>query len=196
KRGAISPTTAVGFYPPCGPAVPTPAEPLYLVNRSGNRPSHEQAADYLDKAIALCRQAGFCQILLRGDTDFSQTEHLDRWDAAGDIRFVFGIDAHPTLKAIADALPEEDYSFLERPPGYVIQTVPRQRPQHVKAEIVRKRGFETIHLLEEKVAEFAYRPVACQRSYRVVVLRKRLGIDKGAVRVREEIRYFFYITNE
>src|SRR5208337_3831934 len=32
------------------------AEPLYLVNRSDNRPSHEQAAAYLDKAIALCRR--------------------------------------------------------------------------------------------------------------------------------------------
>ena len=34
------------------------------------------------------------------------------------------------------------------------------------------------------------------RTYRVVVLRKRLGIDKGSVRVREEYRYFFFITND
>jgi hypothetical protein len=171
-------------------------EPLYLVNRSGNRPSHEQADVYLDKAIALCRQAGFRRILLRGDTDFSQTAHLDRWDQAGDIRFLFGIDAHPTLKALADRLPAEAYSFLERPPHYQIKTVPRQQPERVKPEIVRKRGYETIHLLEEMVAEFLYKPVACQKSYRVVVVRKRLGIDKGSVRVREEIRYFFYITND
>ena len=32
------------------------AEPLYLVNRSGNRPSHEGAGEALDKMIALCRQ--------------------------------------------------------------------------------------------------------------------------------------------
>ena len=46
------------------------------------------------------------------------------------------------------------------------------------------------------VAEFDYRPTACRATYRVVVLRKRLGIDKGAVRVREEYRYFFFITND
>jgi hypothetical protein len=48
-------------------------EPLYLLNRSGNRPSHEEAAAYLDKSLALCRRAGFKSVLLRGDTDFTQT---------------------------------------------------------------------------------------------------------------------------
>jgi hypothetical protein len=33
-------------------------EPLYLLNRSGNRPSHENAAEYLDKAIVLCGARG------------------------------------------------------------------------------------------------------------------------------------------
>jgi hypothetical protein len=171
-------------------------EVLYLVNRSGNRPSHEGAHIYLDKSVALCRRAGFQRIVLRGDTDFSQTKHLDRWDAAGDVRFLFGIDAHPTLVARAEGLPAEAYSFLERPPGHVPKTAPRQRPERVKPEIVRRRGFETIHTLEEMVAEFDYRPVACRKSYRVVVLRKRLGIDKGSVRLREEYRYFFFITND
>src|SRR6478609_6796147 len=67
-------------------------EPLFLVNRSGNRPSHEQAHVFVDRTITLCRRAGFRRICLRGDTDFSQTEHLDRWDDAGDVRFLFGID--------------------------------------------------------------------------------------------------------
>ena len=55
-------------------------EPLYLVNRAGNRPSHEDAYLYYDRAIALCLRGGFRRITLRGDTDFSQTTHLDRWD--------------------------------------------------------------------------------------------------------------------
>ena len=172
------------------------AEPLFLVNRSGNRPSHERADVYLDKAAALCRQAGFRKILMRGDTDFSQTEHLDRWDNAGDIRFIFGYDAHSTLKALAEDLPAAAYSFLERPSRYAIKTAPRQRPERIKPEIVRERGYKTIHLLEEMVAEFDYRPTACQRTYRMIVLRKRLGIDQGQMRLFEEYRYFFYITND
>ena len=172
------------------------AEPLYLVNRSGNRPSHEGAAEALDKMIALCREAGFERITLRGDTDFSQTKHLDRWDAAGDVGFVFGIDAMPNLVALAEDLPAGSYSFLERPPRYVIKTAPRATPERVKAAIVRERGFKTIHLLEEMVAEFDYRPVACEKGYRVVVLRKKLGIDRGQLRLFDEYRYFFYITND
>ena len=172
------------------------AEPLYLLNRSGNRPSHEGAADALDKMITLCREAGFQRVTLRGDTDFTQTKHLDRWDQAGDVRFIFGIDAMPNLKALADDLPAEAYSFLERPARYAIKTVPRERPERVKPQIVRERGFKAIHLLEEMIAEFDYRPVACKQSYRVVVLRKRLGTDQGQLRLFEEYRYFFYITND
>ena len=68
-------------YHPLVLSLANTGEPLFVVNRSGNRPSHEQAAFYFDRAIALCRRAGFRKIRLRGDTDFTQTEHLDRWDA-------------------------------------------------------------------------------------------------------------------
>jgi hypothetical protein len=172
------------------------AEPLYLVNRSGNRPSHEHAAESLDKMIDLCREAGFRHIRMRGDTDFSQTAHLDRWDSAGDVSFIFGIDAMTNLKALADDLPADAYSFLERPPRYEIKTTPRQKPERVKPVLVKEHGFKTIHLLEEMVAEFDYRPVACRKSYRLIVLRKRLGTDKGQLRLFEEYRYYFYITND
>jgi hypothetical protein len=182
-------------YHPLLVSLANTAEPLFLVNRSGNRPSHELAASFLNRAVTLCRQAGFRSILMRGDTDFTQTKHLDRWDDAGDVRFVFGIDAMPKLVALAEGLPEAAYSFLERPVA-PIKTVPRQRPQRHKAGIVHERGFETIHTLEEMIAEFPYCPVACTRDYRLVVVRKRLAIEKRGVRIREEYRYFFFITND
>jgi hypothetical protein len=183
-------------YHPLLVSLANTAEPLYLVNRSGNRPSHEQAADYLDKSIDLCRRAGFRRITIRGDTDFTQTKHLDRWDEAGNVGFVFGFDNNEALKARANELPEEAYSFLERPPRYAIKTAPRQQPERVKQQIVKERGYKTIHVLEEKIAEFKYCPGACCRDYRLVVVRKLLGTDIGQLRLFDEYRYFFYITND
>src|SRR5262249_14495734 len=138
-------------------------EPLFLVNRSGNRPSHELAASFIDRAAALCRRAGFRSLLFRGDTDFTQTRHLDRWDDAGDIRFLFGIDARPNLIALAEQLPASAYGSLERPTRE-IKTAPRQKPERHKERIVRERGFATVHPIEEMVAAFDYRPVACDRD--------------------------------
>ena len=145
-------------YHPLVVTLANTAEPLFLVNRSGNRPSHEGAHAYIDRAIALCRRAGFRRIALRGDTDFSQTAHLDRWDAVEGVRFLFGMGANAALVARAEGLPADAYSFLERPPKYEIKTAPRQRPEHVKAEVVRRRGFETIHTLEEMVGRVRLSP--------------------------------------
>ena len=49
-------------YHPLVVTLANTGEPLYLVNRSGNRPSHEGAHTYIDQAIALCRRAGFRRI--------------------------------------------------------------------------------------------------------------------------------------
>ena len=92
-------------YHPLVVSLANTAEPLSLVNRGGNRPSHEHAADYFDKAAVLCRRAGFKKITYRGDTAFTQTKHLDRWDRDS-IRFIFGIDAMANLKGLAERLPD------------------------------------------------------------------------------------------
>jgi hypothetical protein len=170
-------------------------ELLFVVNRSGNRPSHEGAAAYLDRAATLCQRAGFRKILLRGDTDFTQTAHLDRWDAAG-IGFVFGVDAQPNLVALAQALPEHMWRTLERPARYEVRTSPRQHPTNVKEEVVRRRGYRHGRLVSEQVSEFEYQPGACGQSYLMVVLRKHLVWERRGQAIEEETRYFFYITNQ
>jgi Transposase DDE domain group 1 len=170
-------------------------EPLFLVNRPASRPSSEGAAAYLDRAAALCRQAGFAKITFRGDTDFTQAAHLDRWDEQG-LGFVFGIDAQPNLVALAEQLPERVWQVLPRPPRSQVATQPRRRPAHVKQEVVRRQGYTDIRLVGEAVAEFNYRPGRCRQDYLVVLLRKHLVLEKHGRQVGEEVRYFFYLTNQ
>jgi hypothetical protein len=182
-------------YQPLLVSLANTGEPLYVLNRSGNRPSHEYAAKYFDRAIRLCRRGGFRKILLRGDTDFTQTEHLDGWNADG-VRFVFGIDAMANLYEKAENLPKSAWRRLRRRPKYEVKTSPRTRPKNVKQEIVERREFEDIRLVKEYVAEFRYRPVKCRQTYRVVVVWKDLEVHRGQRKLFDDTRCFFYITND
>src|SRR5438034_972230 len=107
-----------------------------------------------------------------------------------------GCDARANLMDAADALPARAWMRLVRRPPYEVQTEPRQRPANIKAAIIVEREFKTLRLETEAVAEFAYQPVACAQPYRMVVVRKNISVEQGDQRLFDEIRYFFYLTND
>jgi hypothetical protein len=169
-------------------------EPLFVVNRPGNVPSHQDAALWIDQAIALCR-GSFDDVLVRGDTDFKQTRHLDRWDDDG-VRFVFGYDAQPNLVKRADALPDTAWSPLDRRAKHEVATRPREKRASAKEAVVVARKYRNIRLQSEQIAEIAYRPHACRKTYRLVIVRKNLSLQKGEQWLWDDWRYFFYLTND
>lgn len=170
-------------------------EPLFLGLRGANRPSHEGVVPLYDRAIALCRTAGFADVLLRGDTDFSLTAELDRWDGDG-VRFVFGYDAKANLVAAAQDNPSDLYHELVGRAERAIATRPRARPTNIKDGIVREREYKNLRTTAEDVVEFPYRPGKTKRDYRMVALRKNISVERGDNVLFDEYRYFFYITND
>ena len=151
-----------------------------------------------DAAVTLCRRAGFKDILLRGDTDFSLISHFDRWDDDG-VRFVFGYDAYANLVKTAQMIPDDEYRELVRNAEHVLKTEPRAKPPRIKEQIVKEKRYKNIKLDSEDMAEFEYRPKyerRCKRSCRVVVLRKNLTVERGEEALFDDVRYFFYITND
>jgi len=202
--GTIAPTTGkrkqgmdisykgIWGYAPLIVSLANTKEVLYLVNRAGNAPSHQNAVTWIDKAIDLVSPYA-PRVCLRGDTDFSLTAHFDRW--AERVDFIFGMDNSSALRSRAEALPETAWRRLHRPASYQNATGQvRARRDDVKAAIVAEREYLNLNLNHEDVAEFDYRPGKCSREYRVVVVRKNISRARGEQVLLDEVRYFFYIT--
>ena len=95
-------------YAPLIVSLANTKEVLYLVNRPGNLARHQDSVAWIDRAIALFSPlAG--SVTVRGDTDFTHTAHLDRWDAHG-TKFILGLDAHAKVVGLAEALPAQAWS--------------------------------------------------------------------------------------
>jgi hypothetical protein len=112
------------------------------------------------------------------------------------VQFIFGLDCTAARHVLADDLPASAWKKLERPARYQVKTCPRRRPERVKDKIVRQREFKNLRLEGEMVAEFRYRPLACKKTYRMIVVRKNVAVEKGEQRLFDDYRYFFYLTND
>ena len=164
-------------------------EVLYLVNRPGNAPSHSGSVGWIDRAVELVSPVAG-SVTIRGDTDFSHTEQLDRWEGEG-------AQVHPGDRCASQAggagrgPGKQGWKPLERMPKYEILTEPRRKAFRYKEQIVVEREFENKKLVGESLAEIEYQPGKCGQHYRLVILRKNISVQQGEKVLFEEIRYLF-----
>ena len=180
-------------YAPLIVSLANTKEVLYLVNRPGQSASHSGSVAWIDRALELVAPVAG-KVTVRGDTDFTHTAHLDRWDEEGRY-FILGMDAHPKVVQLAEGLPPSAWQHLERLPKYEILSEPRQKGFRYKEQIVVEKEFRNQVLVGENIAEIDYQPHKCSRKYRLVMVRKNISVQQGEKALLDEIKYLFYITN-
>lgn len=180
-------------YAPLVVSLANTNEVLYLVNRPGQATSHSGSVPWIDRAVKLVQPVAG-KLTIRGDTDFTHTAHLDRWDEQG-VCFILGMDAHVKVAQLAEALPASAWQPLARVPKYETLSEPRQKAFRYKEQIVIEKEFKNQVLVGEDVAEIGYQPLKCQKKYRLVIVRKNISVQQGERALLDEIKYFFYITN-
>src|SRR4030042_4421970 len=125
---------------------------------------------------------------MRGDSAFGLTWKLDEWAEEG-IGFIFGYDSVGKLVEKAEKIRENQWKLIERPVKENKSGKERKKKERVKAAVVKNREYRNITTVEEYVSEFSYRPIKCEKEYRVIALKKILEESKGQQYLFENSRY-------
>ena len=145
--------------------------------------------EWIDRAAELVAPVAGT-VTIRGDTDFTHTAQLDRWDGRAAIHSGDGCSSQGGQLGRSPA--EEAWQPWSG--SHVRDSQPPTRKRVRQREQI-VQGYENNRLVGEDIAEIEYQPVKCQRKYRLVIVRKNISVQKGEQALFDEIRYFFYITN-
>jgi hypothetical protein len=207
KQGADFSYNGKWSYHPFLATLAETNEPLRTINRPGNRPSAEGAAQVLHEVLPMVGRH-FDKVFVRGDSKFYQRAIIAECERYG-ASFAFVMDGYAVLQKKADSLPPSAWKpFSAHHADQVAQATAskktRRKRKRVRAKQARQRGYKTLATTKQWVAEFEYTiPRGAKsddagvagRTYRVVVKRQQVDISEGQEYLFTEYRQRFVITD-
>jgi hypothetical protein len=193
KQGADFSYKGTWSYHPLLFTLAETGELLRVVNRSGNRPSAEGAAEMLGPCLEMLAEH-FGQILVRGDTKFSTGPILKTLADHG-ADFVIGYPMTSALQSVALNLKPASWKPFRRQKGLARPVRGRRRKRRRQRQrIARRRGYRRVSTIREWVAEIPFTPPGLDHPVRLVILRKWVRQE----RQRELLTHYTYrafVTN-
>ena len=207
KQGADFSYNGKWSYHPFLTTLAETNEPLRTINRPGNRPSAEGAAQVLHEVLPMVGRH-FDKVFVRGDSKFYQHAIIAECERYG-ASFALVMDGYAVLQKKADSLPPSAWKpFSAHRPDKVAQAAANKKTlrtrKRVRAKQARQRGYKTLATTKQWVAEFEYTiPRGAKsddagvagRTYRVVVKRQQIDISEGQEYLFTEYRQRFVITD-
>ena len=171
SRAWTSPTTAPGATTRWSSAWPIPAKSSAW--STARQPALARGARPSNSIWRSCSAAGPASAAsCCGATPTSPRPSNSTPGTPTGVLSLFGIDAMPNLKDFAEDLPAIGLEPAATAAALHDQGQPRAGPERVKDWTVRERASRPCGRVAEDLAEFNYRSTACQRTYRLVVVRQ------------------------
>lgn len=207
KQGADFSYNGQWSYHPLLATLAETNEPLRTINRPGNRPSPEGAAEALHEILPMVGRH-FRKLFVRGDSKFYQRAIIAECERHG-ASFALVMDGYAVLHGLADSLPPSAWKpFSAHRPEQVAQAAAdkktRRKRRRIRAKRAKERGYQTLATTKQWVAEFEYAiprgdkdrdEGPAGRAYRVVVKRQQVDISAGQNYLFTEYRQRFVITD-
>jgi hypothetical protein len=195
KQGADFSYKGTWSYHPLVISLAGTQECLRLINRPGNTPSAEGAAEQLRQLLPRLGRR-FRRVLVRGDSAFLDHEILDTCADAGQF-FAIVMRGYRNVYGLADELPEKAWhSFQPRARRNQPRAArKRRRRPNLRRRTARRRNKRDLRVRRQWIAEIPYRPARCSHTYRLIIRRQLIEETDKQGNLFDLWRYRFVLTN-
>lgn len=181
----------LGYHPLIASLAGT-GEVLRAINRPGNAPSAEGAAECLREIFPLLGER-FRSVLVRGDSAFAKQSVYEACEDAGH-HFAVVSPRQPNFVEIADGVPRRAWK-----PFRIVEEQPpknrRKKRKEVRRRRCRERGKLDLRMKRQWVTEVDYRPARSSKTYRLIIRKQKIRVAGKDGSLFDEYRYRYVLSN-